>query len=249
MTNLTVQTINSILVVDSRLIAAEVGIEHRALKQVIKSYEADFAEFGNINISNVDIIGPGKPETFYYLTEDQSYLALTYVKNTAEARQAKKNLIHAFKAAREALAQPTQPKLPSNYKEALLALVEAEEEKERLAFKAAIAESKVIEMQPKVAVYDVIAESGKLLSFADAAKVINSPSLGRNNLMQLLRDKKILQIGNLPYQQYISQGYFEVVETSTNVGVKLTPKVTQKGLAFLIRFLQREGYTVPSKAA
>lgn len=145
--------------------------------------------------------------------------------------------------------ESNQPKLPSSYKEALLALVEAEEEKERLALKAAEAQAKVVELQPKAEVYDVIAESGKLLSFSEAAKVINSPSLGRNNLMQLLRDKKVLQIGNLPYQKYVDQGYFEVIETVTNVGIKLTPKVTQKGLSFLIRFLQKQGYTVPSKAA
>ncbi|MFN6486268.1 MULTISPECIES: phage antirepressor KilAC domain-containing protein [unclassified Nostoc] len=145
--------------------------------------------------------------------------------------------------------ESNQPKLPSNYREALLALVEAEDEKERLALKAAEAEAKVVQMAPKVEVYDVIAESGKLLSFSEAAKIINSPSLGRNNLMQLLRDKRVLQIGNLPYQQYVSQGYFEVVETITNVGVKPTCKVTQKGLSFLIRFLQKEGYRVPSKAA
>ncbi|AVH67048.1 phage antirepressor KilAC domain-containing protein [Nostoc sp. 'Peltigera membranacea cyanobiont' N6] len=138
--------------------------------------------------------------------------------------------------------EATQPKLPTSYKEALLALVAAEEEKEALV-------SKISELAPKAGIFDVISESSKLLSLSDTAKIINSPGLGRNNLMQLLRSKKILQLtDNTPYQKYVDQGYFVLVEKVTNVGVQTVTKVTQKGLSFLIRFLQKEGYTVPDKS-
>ena len=131
---------------------------------------------------------------------------------------------------------------PRTYKQALLALLAAEEVKEALV-------SKVAELEPKAEMYDVVLASGKLLSFSDAAKIINSPGLGRNNLMQLLRDKGVLQYSNLPYQKYVNPKYFEVVEVDTHAGFKTTCKVTQKGLGFLIRLLKDNGYTVPSKAA
>lgn len=114
---------------------------------------------------------------------------------------------------------------------------------------AAIAEQKVVELAPKAEIYDIIANDTNLLSLSDVAKIINSPNLGRNKLMTLLRDKKILQKSNTPYQNYVDQGYFLLVEKHTQIGTQLVTKCTQKGLTFLIRLLQKEGYTVPSKAA
>ncbi|UKO99382.1 Rha family transcriptional regulator [Nostoc sp. UHCC 0870] len=103
MTNLTIKTINSTLVVDSRLIAAELGINHKSFKETIRTYQVDFEEFGNIAVHSGSIIGPGKPETFYYLNEAQANLSLTYSNNTPIVRQAKIKLIKAFEAAKEAL--------------------------------------------------------------------------------------------------------------------------------------------------
>jgi anti-repressor protein len=243
MTNITIQSIDSTLVIDSRLIAAELGINHKSFKETVRTYQADFEEFGTIApVSGESTFG--RPETFYYLNEDQSYLALTYSNNSTQVRQAKINLVKAFKIAREALA-PKMPVTMIEYVEAhLAALKEAEATKLLLA----AAEEKVAELEPKAEIFDVIANSGKLLSFSEAAKIINAPGLGRNNLMRLLRNKKVLQIiSDTPYQQYINQGYFEVIESYTMVGVKLTTKVTQKGLSYLIRLLKKEGHEVPSK--
>lgn len=247
MTNLTIQTINSTLVVDSRLIASELGIEHRALKQLVRGYEADFEQFGNINISNVDIIGPGKPENIYYLNEDQAYLLLTFVKNTPEARQAKVNLVKAFKAAREALVESNQPKLPTNMIELAEACLTSMKAEEAAKQQLALVEAKVIEMQPKVEAYHRLAEDTGTFSYADAAKLIKV--MGRNTLLEFLRKHKVLQFSNIAYQAHIDAGRFTVVEKETSVGVKVTGRVTQRGLEFIIRLLEKEGYIVPSKVA
>ena len=244
MANLTVQTIDSNFVVDSRLIAAELGITHKSFQETIRTYKVDFEEFGNLAVHSEGVKGTSSYSEFLYLTEDQSYLSLTYSNNTPEVRRAKKNLVHAFKAAREA----SVVKAPSNMIEAMEVALAALKEAETTKLLLAAADEKVKEMQPKAEVYDVVIASDKLLSFSDAAKIINSPGLGRNNLMQLLRDKKILQYSNLPYQKYVSQGQFEVVEVDTYAGLKTTCKVTQKGLGFLIRLLKDNNYTVPSKA-
>ncbi|NEU82233.1 phage regulatory protein/antirepressor Ant [Nostoc sp. UIC 10630] len=240
MTNITIQTINSTLVIDSRLIAAELGIQHKNLKELIKTYQADFEEFGQVAFETQagDI---RYAETFYYLNEDQSYLALTFVKNTTEARQAKINLVKAFRSARESLAPKPNTDILYLLEQSAAAIREAR-------LQASIAEEKVAELKPKSDAYDVVLESGKLLSFSEVAKIINSPGLGRNNLMSLLRDKGILQFTNLPYQQYITPKYFEVILVDTSAGLKPTCKVTGKGLSFLIRLLKDNGYTVPSKS-
>lgn len=188
---------------------------------------------------NVQEKSKGRPSEEIHLTKD-CFKQLAMLSGTAKGKEVRLYFLHCEKELKAIkAAQPTD--IVYLLEQSAAAIREARA-------LAAQAEAKVAELKPKAELFDVIAESGNLLSFSDVAKVINSPSLGRNNLMQLLRDRKVLQIGNLPYQQYVSQGYFEVIETVTNVGVKLTPKVTQKGLSFLIRFLKKEGYTVPSKS-
>lgn len=240
MSNLSVQTINSALVIDSRLIAEELGIEHRALRQLIRNNEVDFKEIDNLNISNVGVAGTSSYETFYYLTEDQCYLAVMQAKNTIQARQLKINIVKAFKSAREAL----QPKLPSNYKEALLALVAAEEEKEALA-------SQVAEQAPKVQAFETFLDTHRDISMGEAAKVLAIEGLGRNNLFKKLRELKILMKNNLPYQRYVDAGYFVVVETIIPQQYFTSPQtmVTPKGLEFVRKLLLDNGYVSKKLAA
>ncbi|MFS0515125.1 phage antirepressor KilAC domain-containing protein [Nostoc sp. UIC 10607] len=177
-----------------------------------------------------------------YLTGD-CLKQFAMVSGTPKAKEVR---LYYLQCERELKAIKAAPKEPAD----ILYLLEQSAAAIREArSQAAIAEEKVALLAPKAEVYDVVVASDKLLSFSDAAKIINSPGLGRNNLMSLLRDKGVLQISNLPYQKYVSQGQFEVVEVDTHAGLKTTCKVTQKGLSFLIRLLIKEGYTVPSKAA
>lgn len=235
MSSLTIQTIDSTLVVDSRLIAAELGIEHRALKKTIQTYQVDFEEFGNIDTVSADIIGPGKPETFYYLNEAQANLSLTYSNNTPIVREAKIKLIKAFEAAKKLLlAKPQEPTDILLLLEQSVAAI-----KEARALQAE-AEAKVLEMAPKVEFYQRVAEDNGTFSLADGAKLIKV--MGRNNLMHFLREQKVLQFSNIPYQVHVDAKRFIVIEKETHVGVKLTTRVTQKGIEFIIKLLEREGY-------
>ncbi|MDZ8259469.1 phage regulatory protein/antirepressor Ant [Nostoc sp. ChiQUE01b] len=240
MTNITIQTINSTLVIDSRLIAAELGIEHRALKKTIQTYQSDFEEFGTLDTVSAESTF-GRPETFYYLNEDQSYLSLTYSNNTPQVRQAKVNLVKAFKAAREATIPKPNTDILYLLEQSAAAIREARAQ-------AAIAEEKVALMAPKVDAYDVVLESGKLLSWGEVAKIIDSPNLGRNNLLKVLRGGKILDDNNIPYQSYVNRGFFKVIETDTFAGFKLVSKCTQKGLDYLIKYLKGEGFIIPDKS-
>ena len=258
MTNITIQTINSTLVVDSRLIASELGIQHKNLKETIRTYQADFEEFNPVAFETrlgnaLPQGGFAQGETFIYLTEDQCYLALTYSKNTPEARLAKVNLVKAFKEAREALV--SQPKL--NEPTDILLLLEqsaaairearalaAREEQAKL-----IAESKVLDMAPKVELYNTICESGQNITMGELAKVIGIKGLGRNNLFQFLKKQGILQFNNVPYQAYMNKGHFVCIQTEHNRRVYTVTLATPSGVEFVIGLLKKAGYKIPSKAA
>jgi anti-repressor protein len=246
MTNLNIQTIDSSLVVDSRLVAAELGIEHRALKKTIQTYQSDFEEFGNLNTASVGVVGTSSYAEFYYLTEDQAYLSLTYSNNTQQVRQAKVNLIKAFKVARD---KAVQPQLPSDYLTALKALVAVEEEKSQLLLKAAAAESKIIQMQPKVELYDIICESGQNVKVVELAKILSIRDMGQNNMFAFLRKSGLLQGNNTPYQTYVNKGYFTCVKKEHKGRVYVVTLVTPSGFEFVTKKLKEAGYIIPVKAA
>jgi len=93
--------------VDSRLIASQLGVEHESTRKIIEQYQSDFEEFGvfrfEIGKPPTGSVG-GRPEKFYLLNEDQSYLLLTYSQNTEQARELKKRLVRAFGEQRRASA-------------------------------------------------------------------------------------------------------------------------------------------------
>lgn len=96
------------------------------------------------------------------------------------------------------------------------------------------AEAQVAELAPKAEFFNAVADSSTLLSMGDAAKLLNIKGIGRNTLFRVLRDRGVLQWDNVPYQRYVSAGYFEVkeryVEQYGDTTVKKTTFVTQRGL-------------------
>lgn len=67
------------------------------------------------------------------------------------------------------------------------------------------------EQKPKVEFFDTVANSKTALPMDKVAKVLDM-GIGRNKLFELLREKKILDRSNIPYQTYVDRGYFRVVE-------------------------------------
>lgn len=103
----------------------------------------------------------------------------------------------------------------------------------------------LIEQQkPKVDFYNAVAGSKDAVEMANVAKVLDIKGLGRNNLFQKLRDLKILQKNNIPYQEFVDRGYFRVVEqryTTTLGETKITFKtlVYQRGIEFIKRKIEK----------
>jgi phage antirepressor YoqD-like protein len=136
-----------------------------------------------------------------------------------------------------------QKKLPSNFKEALLALVEAEEDKERLQLEAQKAlihvtrlEGKIEEDKPKVEQWERFLDSKGLISVGDAGKMFG---IGRNKFFEMLRDEKLIQkTTTTPYQRFVEQGIFVVVATSNESWGGAVTKVTAKGLDYISKVLR-----------
>ncbi len=88
--------------IDSRLLARHLGNKHRSTFELIQDHRSDFEQLGLLRFQTEVIEGKGQPEKFAKLNEDQSFLALSYSKNTDRVRELKVKLVKAFGVARRA---------------------------------------------------------------------------------------------------------------------------------------------------
>lgn len=109
-----------------------------------------------------------------------------------------------------------------------------------------LAEQKIEEDKPMVEFAEAVASSSNSVDVGIFAKLVKDENipLGRNKLFDWLRANKYLMKNNIPYQTYIDNGYFEVVEYTYNTpyGSKLGTKtlVTGKGQIKLVEKLRKE---------
>ena len=99
------------------------------------------------------------------------------------------------------------------------------------------------EQKPKVDFADTVSNTEKLVDMKQYAKLISKEDgidLGRNELLKLLRDSKYLMVNNEPYQRYIKQGIFEVIETTIPIGdIVLQTMITGKGQIYLLKKIKK----------
>ena len=104
MSSLSVCEKDRVLVIDSRLIAQELGIKHKSFMETIRKHEKQTEQaFGILRFETAEINGKGQPEKFVYLTEEQSLFMMTLSRNTERVVQCKIQLVKAFTEARKLL--------------------------------------------------------------------------------------------------------------------------------------------------
>ena len=86
------------------------------------------------------------------------------------------------------------------------------------------------EMKPKADFFDAVADSKTAISMNEVAKVLNIKGYGRNNLFEFLRENKVLDRWNVPYQRYVDNGWFRVIEQHYQKNGE--PVVTTKTLVY-----------------
>ncbi|MBE7384392.1 MAG: Rha family transcriptional regulator [Leptolyngbya sp. SIO1E4] len=104
MSKLTVVQHGDALVVDSRLIAQDLGIEHRSFVKTLDKYQSRIENgFGILRFEIAEIKGRGQPARFAWLTEDQATFVMTLSRNTDRVVQCKLKLVKAFSAAKQVI--------------------------------------------------------------------------------------------------------------------------------------------------
>ena len=78
------------------------------------------------------------------------------------------------------------------------------------------ANKKIAADAPLVDFASQVSQSADTIDMNEMAKLAAAEgiNIGRNRLIKWLKNNNVLMSNNLPYQQYIDRGYFEVVETS-----------------------------------
>ena len=116
------------------------------------------------------------------------------------------------------------------------------------------ARNKLKEAKPKIETYDRIMNSDAAFPMGTAAKIMNfqapqrkRKSIGRNQMFQILRELNILQherpYHNIPFQDYVDNGYFKVITKDSNGDrVNATVWVTPRGIEFIMNLLRANGY-------
>lgn len=181
----------------------------------------------------------------YHLSLDMAK-EVAMVERNEKGKQARQYFIECERRAIEAAkAAPSAPALPDFTKPAEAARAWADQF-ERRAIAEAEAERLALtnaQMRPKAEFFDRAVNSGSLLSMGEAARVLNFPGIGRNNLFKVLREANVLMLNGLPYQQHIELGRFEVKERILSFGssqerITTQTYVTQKGLDYIRKLLE-----------
>ena len=113
------------------------------------------------------------------------------------------------------------------------------------------ADEKIGQIQPKADMWDTAMGSTDLFEMSAVAKILNFRNMGRNNLFEYLKAKKILRYNKEPYQQFVDSAHFKIVEQSFDAGngVQIYRKTmcTQKGIDYIGKLLKGDGYAANAR--
>lgn len=93
---------NGIPVASTKIICEKVGVEHRAVMQMINKHEEDFSEFGLMTFEMSKPI-TGRPVKIAWINEDQSIFLITLLRNSKTSVKFKKKLTKEFSRMKSVL--------------------------------------------------------------------------------------------------------------------------------------------------
>ena len=83
---------------NSKVIADGTNNQHESVVAIIRKYEKDILDFGNIDFSDLKSGKRGQPERVYYLNEEQATFVITLLRNSKIVVKFKKELVRQFYA-------------------------------------------------------------------------------------------------------------------------------------------------------
>lgn len=227
--------------IDSREVAEMVEKRHDNLVRDIDGYVAVLDHSSKLRADSFFIekaysAGTGKKYKHYLLTRKGCEMVANKM-NGEKGILFTAEYVTRFDEMQKELDNPF--KLPKNYKEALLELVNKEEQNEMLQLT-------IDQQQPKVAFADAVTASESSILILELAKILtqNGYITGQKRLFEELREKGYLikKLGsdyNSPTQKAMNLKLFEIKETvithsDGRSSVSKTTKVTGKGQQYFI---------------
>ncbi len=220
------------LVVSSRTIAEELGKEHKILLRDCRSCLKEGVEF----VPSEYITIQNKKSVEYLVTKDGFILLMMNYQGYNDFKRAYINRFNEMEKALQNLAAPSYQ--IADPIERAKRWIEEETVRQEQA--------KQLEAQkPKVEFFDAVAESKTAIDMGSVAKVLGIKGMGRNNLFEFLRNKKVLMQNNLPMQTYVDRGYFRIVETkytksNGDTAINIKTLVYQKGVDYIRKLIEKE---------
>jgi len=219
------------IVVSSRIVAQNFDKEHkhvmRDIRNIIEQFnQSNLGPVENYFIESTYIDAKGETRPEYLLTKD-GFTLLTMGWTGEKAMRFKIAYINEFNRMEQELNRRMPYKIPQTYAEALRLAADLAEENEKL--------------RPKAEMHDMFLSAKNSQPVGVVAKALG---IGRNKLFELLRNEKILMSNNVPYQEFIDRGYFEVIEKPIAMGNVVINKaqtyVTPKGVDYIGRLLKEK---------
>lgn len=230
-------------VTTSLQVAESFGRNHRDVLKSIDSLKVGLAQKFADLFHDATYEHPQNKQKYpmYYMNRD-GFTLLAMGFNGSKALEFKLKYIDAFNKMESQL----KVDLPGTYKEALLALIEKEEERERLALENKMYQQQIADAAPKLTYVDVVLSCSDLLTITQIA---DDYGMSARKFNALLKDLGVQhkQSGQwFLYGKYKGQGYtksetvtFDKPEGGT--GTRLHTKWTQKGRLFLYETLKTKG--------
>lgn len=92
------------VLVDSRIVAKNIGIRHKNLMETIYTYQSELEEFGILPFQTEEIKGRGQPEKYVLLNRNQAGVVISFSRNTPQVVRFKVDLFKAIDVMEKELA-------------------------------------------------------------------------------------------------------------------------------------------------
>lgn len=214
----------------------------KSIRKELESLANAGVEVNERNISPVEYIdNKGEKRPCYQM--DRSWILQMCNKESALVRYKTQQYIEALEKANLKLDKKQELQLAilnGDDTQRILAL----KEYENLLTKPLL--DKIEEDKPLVEFAETISKTSDSIDIGTFSKLVKDQDIkiGRNKLFEWLRDNGYLMKNNIPYQKYIDNNYFEIVEYTykTPYGEKLTTKtlITGLGQVKIIEKLRKE---------
>lgn len=228
--------------VDSRLIAQELGVEHKHTIEIIRRYKTKIEKYGEVTFKTAPSLNSATYQqmTVCYLNEHQSTFLVTLSRNSEKAVELKQRLVDSYFHYRNQVLNHF--KIPQTMAEALqLAANQAKELEQK--------NKQIEEAKPKVEFVDSIERSKDAISVGDFAKILakRGMDIGQNRLFDILKDKygpcHLLINAYRPLQYAVDNGWLELDEYpyTTKKGedkIAIKVLVTGKGQIYIEKKLR-----------